>query len=709
MVREARKSPTAFSSPAFIPSIWLRRPGIFRIVVAESSHAVFLSYASQDGEAAQNISTALRASDIEVFFDQSELRGGDVWDQKIRREIQECALFIAVISSNTASRHEGYFRLEWDLADQRSHMIARSRVFIVPVCLDSTTEVAADVPESFRRVQWTRLPGGDTPAAFVERIKHLLSPELSESKAAGSAAVTTIQKPVVAFWRSRMAVVGAIAVVIVALGYLAANRLLPLKTGAEVGAAPAPGARIASAIAFNPPSHSIAVLPFVNMSGDAKQEYFSDGLSEEILSSLTAITGLRVAARTSSFTFKTPGANVADIAHRLNVATVLEGSVRKDGSHIRITAQLINASTGFQMWSQTFDRNLTSILSLQTEIAIAVTETLRATLLADAATTMEIGGTHNPSAFDAYLHGKKLERGNLDKASTVAMIAAFSEAIRIDPGFARAHVGAANAQLIYASDFASAAEIGSLYTQAAKHADTAIALAPELGEAHASMAAVQERWNLDFARAQHEYERALTLSPNDADVLSRAGVFFVIIGKKDLGLVNVRRATVLDNLNPEAYWRLSLANFFAHNYRESIDASERALKLNPDDTLIRNFSGLNHLLLRDFDGAGTYCGTPNRTPIGRACMAIMYDKLHRHPEAEAELATMKAEFGQGAAFQYAEIYAQWGGIPSSLEWLETAYRLPDSAIGSVRVDALLDPLRKDPRFKEIERKLKLPN
>jgi hypothetical protein len=128
--------------------------------MTEPSHAVFLSYASQDAEPAQRICEALRAAGIEVFLDQSELRGGDVWDQKIRREIHECALFIPVISANTASRHEGYFRLEWNLADQRTHMMARNRVFVVPVCLDATPDAGADVPESCQRVQWTRLPPG---------------------------------------------------------------------------------------------------------------------------------------------------------------------------------------------------------------------------------------------------------------------------------------------------------------------------------------------------------------------------------------------------------------------------------------------------------------------------------------------------------------------------------------------------------------------
>jgi hypothetical protein len=134
------------------------------------TRAVFLSYASQDSEAAQCICEALRAAGIEVWFDQSELRGGDAWDQRIRQQIRDCALFVPLISANTASRHEGYFRLEWDLADQRTHMIARDRAFIVPVCVDGTPDSGTDVPESFVRVQWARLPAGATPPGFVHRL-----------------------------------------------------------------------------------------------------------------------------------------------------------------------------------------------------------------------------------------------------------------------------------------------------------------------------------------------------------------------------------------------------------------------------------------------------------------------------------------------------------------------------------------------------------
>ncbi len=163
--------------------------------MGESNKAVFLSYASQDAEAAKRICEALRRGGIEVWLDQSELRGGDAWDQRIRQQIRECALFIPIISANTASRHEGYFRLEWDLADQRTHKIARNRPFIIPVCLDATPNAGTDVPESFHRVQWTRLPGGETPTAFVERVSQLLSPVERSFLAMSSSTSCSCRRP----------------------------------------------------------------------------------------------------------------------------------------------------------------------------------------------------------------------------------------------------------------------------------------------------------------------------------------------------------------------------------------------------------------------------------------------------------------------------------------------------------------------------------
>src|SRR5215469_4766291 len=255
------------------------------IQASAAAGAVFLSYASQDAEAAKRICEALRAAGIEVWFDQSELRGGDAWDQSIRRQIKNCALFVPVVSRHTHDRAEGYFRLEWKLAVDRSHLIITNKAFLLPVVVDATAEDDENVPDKFREVQWTRLLAGETPPAFVERVQHLLSGETSTTTRAGAASgiVSAIggRSPASGWWR-RFLPVATVIVVLVAVAYVAVERPWISKPAASA--------------AFAPPPHSVAVLPFVNMSGDKEQEYFSDGLTEELLNSLTRINELQVAA-----------------------------------------------------------------------------------------------------------------------------------------------------------------------------------------------------------------------------------------------------------------------------------------------------------------------------------------------------------------------------------------------------------------------------
>ncbi len=274
--------------------------------MSTSPKAVFLSYASQDAEAARRICDALRAVGLDVWFDQSALRGGDAWDASIRRQIKECALFVPVISANTQAREEGYFRREWNLAVNRTLDMADDKAFLLPVVIDATIDVNARVPEKFRDVQWTHLPAGEAAAVFVERVHRLLS---------GGAAPSAPIAP----------------------------------THAVPAAAPA------VTLPANE-SPSIAVLPFVNRSRDEEDEYFSDGLADELLNVLSKIRGLRVAARSSAFTFKGKGATVAEVGRALNVATVLEGSVRKAGNRMRISVQLVKVADGYQLWSETYDR-----------------------------------------------------------------------------------------------------------------------------------------------------------------------------------------------------------------------------------------------------------------------------------------------------------------------------------------------------------------
>lgn len=248
--------------------------------------------------------------------------------------------------------------------------------------------------------------------------------------------------------------------------------------------------RNSSPSTFAPPAHSIAVMPFVNMSGDAKDDYFSDGLSEELLHALTRVNELHVAARTSSFSFKGTAVDIPTVARRLNVRTVLEGSVRRAGDRVRITTQLIDAVSGYHMWSQTFDRELDDILALQTEIANSVARVLKITLLGEGQQKLVVGGTADPFAFDAYLRGRHGESIQ-DQANLRAALPALDEAVTLDPNYALAHAFRADVLAQLAGMWAQDAKERQRFNADARaSADKAVALAPESGRVYSALAGV---------------------------------------------------------------------------------------------------------------------------------------------------------------------------------------------------------------------------
>jgi TolB-like protein/tetratricopeptide (TPR) repeat protein len=679
--------------------------------------AVFVSYASQDAQAAQRICAALRSAGVEVWFDQSELRGGDAWDRQIRERIHDCRLFIALISAHTEARDEGYFRHEWKLAVERTHHMSDKKPFLVPVVIDDTRERGASVPDKLREVQWTRLPGGETPPEFVERVRRLMSPEPQNAPTAtvlppgaAPARPQAMREPVPASRQSKWSLPAiAGAVVAGAVAYFATDRLWISKHSTPQPPAPAPAAQVsATPTAFSPPPHSIAVLPFVNMSGDKEQEYFSDGLSEELLNDLTRINELQVAARTSAFSFKGKDTDIGTIARKLNVGTVLEGSVRRSKNTVRITAQLIDTATGFHLWSQTYDRNLDDLLKLQTDIAEAVASALKVKLLGDAATEMKVGGTRNPAAYDAYLRAVSAYWQASTASDNESVRAGYQEAVRLDPNFALAYAGWSLALGGYAGNFAHGPEVADFYRQARAPALKAIALAPELAEGHLALAVVQ--WNsLDFAGASEELQRAMTLAPGNARVLRGYSEFAVLMGRTDAGISAARRAVALDPLNPESYAFVIDALRSARRYDEALAAYQDGLSLRPKhDPLWAAHGALIYYALGDFEKMRAGCEGVEEAVKHFDCLALAYHKLGRQADAEAALARFKALEGNAGAYRYATIYAQWGDAPKALEWLETALRLRDPDLIQLKTDPLLDPLRQEPRFKAIERELKFP-
>jgi serine/threonine-protein kinase len=517
-----------------------------------------------------------------------------------------------------------------------------------------------------------------------------------------------------------LAAASIVAVTALAFTYLLLDKLWIYKRSVVVQSVstetqPLSSRAAATVAAFSPPPHSIAVLPFLNMSGDKEQDYFSDGLSEELLNDLSRINELQVAARTSSFYFKGKDADLPTIAHKLNVASVLEGSVRRSGNRIRITAQLNNAATGFHLWSQTYDRDIGDVLQLQTEIATAVAAALKVTLLGDVGAKIELGGTRNPAAFDAYLRASKAYRGYRTRKNLEAVIPLYTGAIRLDPDYALAYADRSIAQLELVTYWVSGSAVGDYLNKAQADARKAIALAPDLAEGHLALA-VFFATSLDFRRASEEFERAVALEPGNARVLQDYGRFAVNMDHTEAGLAALRRAVALDPLDVSYHASLIFGLRLARRYVESLAAYQKLLAFLPDNGELQLLGATTYYALGDFQSARSLCDFKLKKGfdehIGAEAAALLavcqYPSVSRDADVETALRAFKTARGDDGAYEYAKIYVQWGDTGKAIEWLETAVRLRIYDLRDLKVEPLLDPLRKEPRFQAIERDLRFP-
>jgi tetratricopeptide (TPR) repeat protein len=353
---------------------------------------------------------------------------------------------------------------------------------------------------------------------------------------------------------------------------------------------------------------------------------------------------------------------------------------------------------------------LGDVLKLQTEIATAVANALKVSLLDDVSGKIELGGTRNPDAFDAYLRALKVHMGYHNGKDLQTAIVDYSEAIRLDPHFALAFANQSFVLSRYAANFATGTAIPESYDKARSAALKAIALAPDLVEGHLALA----RYyffspSLDFTGANEEYARALALAPGNARALQEYGHFAGIMGRKEAGIAAARRAVLLDPLNRFTHFSLGFVLQYAHQYNEAISAYQGSLALDPDSQFARGSIGISYYLLGNLQSAQASCQSEPNSSFSQMCLAIIYDKLGRHTNAEAMLAKYRAARGDAAAYQYAEIYAQWGNASEALQWLETALRLRDGGLAYSKTDPLLDPLRKEPRFQAVMRELKFPD
>jgi len=463
---------------------------------------------------------------------------------------------------------------------------------------------------------------------------------------------------------------------------------------------------------FTPPVHSVAVLPFTNLSGDPTQDYFSDGISEELINALSHVEALQVSARTSSFSFKGKNADIATIARKLNVAAILEGSIRRSGNTVRITAQLVNTVNGYHLWSQNYDRELRDILTLQTDIATAVAQELQVKLLGDEAARIEVGGTHNPEAYDAYLRGIQIQITAQDLASSRLALAAFDQAIALDPNFAAAYTHRTRALHGVANFTTDPGAVRDLYAMAREAAERAVTLAPDDADAHMALGwHVLVHGYLDFGAAEREVDRAMALAPGSATVLDSYAGFEGIVGHHEVALAAMRHAITLDPQNPRYREHLLQNLTWARRFDDVLVAVQDAKALHAEGYYAGIYSATSYLALGRPELASKLCESP-ATPLDGGerhfCLALAYHALGKIPPAAAELERFKALNGDLSAVSYAAVYAQWGDPDAALEWLATGERLRRASLVGIKVDWMFDPIRNQPRFQALELRLNFP-
>ena len=527
------------------PSAAPKATGVQINDMSDATKAVFLSYAREDAGAAKRIADALRGFGVEVWFDMSELRGGDQWDVKIRGQIKACTLFIPIISQTTQSRDEAYFRLEWKLADDRSHLMVSGKAFIMPVVIDGTAESGAAVPDSISRAQWTRLPGGAPTTEFIEQVKRLLVGKAVAGVADPGSATPATTKSIPGWtWGVLTAVVVGIVVA------LSVSRK-PEPAPAAAVIVPPPASNLPSP--SRPPAadaKSIAVLPFANLSTDKENEFFADGVHDDVITNLAKIRDLKVISRTSVLAYRDLASrNLKKIAAELGVSSILEGSIRRVGNQVHMNAQLIDARTDEHLWAETYDGDTGDIFALQAKLAQKIAAALKATLTPGERTLIERRPTTDQAAYELFLRGRVLEQGltpSVSREPYKPIILLYEQAIARDPDFALAHVhlSIVHGMMYWFGNVDPTPERRALAQASLAAAQRLAPDAPETRYAQGSFAYLCEN---DWSKALEEYRAAEAGLPNDAQLHFRIGLTLRRLGRVSESLSRFAQSV---SLNP---------------------------------------------------------------------------------------------------------------------------------------------------------------
>jgi len=453
---------------------------------------------------------------------------------------------------------------------------------------------------------------------------------------------------------------------------------------------------------------SIAVLPFVDLSSGKDQEYFSDGLTEELITNLAKIPGLKVVARSSAFQFKGKNEDLRSVGQKLGVATVLEGSVRKDGDHVRITAELIKADDGFQLWSEAYDRDISHIFAAQDEIARAVSGALQLRLLSGNNAAPPGGSpTTNSQAYEAYLQGQYFIARGQDKEDLEKALSYADQAIKLDAGYAPAW--AQRAQVLQTLASVALIENADGFRRARESAEKAIALDPNLATGYMALGLVQINHDWDWEGADESLKKAGVLEPGSATVLGNRAYLATNLGQLEKAIELRREAIALDPLRANFHLALGYELFLLGRFDEAKAALQRAQELNPQVSSLHLTRGT--ILLLEGHQQESLAEMEKETGEWEKLSgeSMAYYALRRREDSDHALNKLIATHQNDCAYQIAELYAYRQETEKAFKWLDRAFQQRDPGAPDLKSNPLMTSLRGDPRYVELLNKMRLPN
>ena len=623
---------------------------------------VFLSYARRDRARVEGLASRLRAAGLDVWWD-ADIRAGAAWEATIE-EALAAARVVVVCWSAAAVASENV------RAEARR---ARTDGRLIQLFLDDTHP-----PLFFGERQGIAISGGHDESGTA-RLIAVIREVLAGAPAGVLPMASTLPRP--------------------------GRRMLLIGGGAAIAAAASGGALIwlKSSESGDP---SIAVMPFANLSGDPDQAYFSDGIAEELRAALARLPHLKVIARTSSERLR--DAPAADAARQLGVANILTGSVRRSPTMIRVIAQLIDGGDGTGRWSQSYDRALGDTLAIQSGIAENVARELSLTLGLAAKAAITLGGTANPVANDLYLQAYRLGITG-DEADSRRALGLLDGALALDPRYADATAARASILGFLAGGYApSAAAAQAGLAEAVQAARRAIAIAPTFARAYATLASLNVI-QLEFRPALALYGRALTLG-QEASWLLHLSKYAYLLGRlrKDAAAAAVSaKIAAIDPLNPLAISIRVALLAYRRQYPDALAAARILIRLTPTAVDTRYWIGLLLFLLgKPHESLAEARRLPANHASGIALQAILAARLGDRAGSDRMLASL--QLNDAANFQQAEVHAQRGEVDLAIAALDRAWQARDPGLSDLLIDALLDPVRADPRFKALVAKLDFP-